>query len=77
LLAIFIAEVPIVLYAFLDAQAALQLVVLERWPEDEAPQFMAELFIVFLIIDVPFGSIDTGVYHLRLEDIDDGLFFSF
>ena len=76
-MSIFISEMPIVLYAFLDAQATLQLMILERWPEDEAPQFMTELFIVFLIIDVPFGSIDAGVYHLRLEDIDDGLFFSF
>ena len=50
---------PIVLYAFLDAQAALQLMVLERWSEDEAPQFMTELFIMFLIINVPLGSIDT------------------
>lgn len=48
---------PIVLYAFLDAQASLQLMVLERWSKDEASQFMTELFVVFLIINVPFGSI--------------------
>ena len=59
LLILFISEVPVVLYAFLDAQAALQLMVLERWSEDEAPQFMTELFIMFLIINVPLGSIDT------------------
>jgi hypothetical protein len=59
LLILFISEVPVVLYAFLDAQAALQLMVLERWSKDEAPQFMTELFIMFLIINVPLGSIDT------------------
>ena len=68
---------PIVLYAFLDAQAALELVILERWSEDKAAQFMTKCFIMFLIKNVPFRSIDARVYHLCLEDIDDGLFFSF
>jgi len=68
---------PIVFYAFLDAQATLQLMVLERWSKDKASQFMTELFIMFLIINVPFWSIHAGLYQLSLEDIDDRLFFSF
>jgi len=70
-LSILISEVPIVLYAFLDAQAGLELMILERWSKDKASQFMTELFVMFLIITVPFGSIYAGVYQLCLEDIDD------
>lgn len=51
--------------------------VFERWSKYEAFEFMAELSMIFYIVQVPFGPILTIVNCLILKHFHNGLFFIF